>query len=50
LDCQPCGELSTLIAGGGGCSKTLSGTLDRVRLTRTGTNNFDAGSVNVMYE
>lgn len=36
--------------GGGG--KTLSGDLDRVRLTRTGTNTFDGAgsSVNIMYE
>jgi hypothetical protein len=36
------------IAGG---SKTLSATLDRIRLTTdSGTNTFDAGSVNIMYE
>ena len=33
-----------------GGSKTLSGTLDRVSVTRTGTNTFDAGSINIMYE
>ena len=38
----------TLIGGG---SKTLSGTLDRIRLTTVnGTDTFDAGSVNIMYE
>lgn len=33
------------------CSKSLSATLDRVRLaTINGTDTFDAGSVNVLYE
>jgi hypothetical protein len=32
-------------------SKTLSGTLDRVRITTTnGTDTFDAGSINIQYE
>ena len=32
-------------------SKTLSATLDRVRVTTvTGTNTFDAGSINILYE
>jgi len=30
--------------------KTLSATLDRVSVTRTGTNTFDAGSINIFYE
>tara|TARA_R110000868_G_scaffold257708_1_gene514966 strand:+ start:3330 stop:4223 length:894 start_codon:yes stop_codon:yes gene_type:complete len=35
----------------GGGSKTLSATLDRIRLTTSGgVNTFDAGSVNIMYE
>ena len=35
----------------GGGTKTLSGTLDRVRFTTTnGTDTFDAGSVNILYE
>ena len=35
----------------GGGSVTLSGTLDRVRITTTnGTDTFDAGSINIMYE
>lgn len=39
---------STYIGGG---SKTLSATLDRIRLTTVGgVNTFDAGSVNIMYE
>ncbi len=37
-----------VIVGG---SKTLAGTLDRVRITTVGgTDTFDAGSINVMYE
>ena len=37
------------ISGGG--IKTLSGTLDRVRLTTVnGTDTFDAGTINIMYE
>ena len=32
-------------------SKTLSGTLDRVRITTVnGTDTFDAGTINIMYE
>jgi len=33
----------------GGGAKTLSGELDRVRLTRSGSNTFSAGSVRVIY-
>jgi hypothetical protein len=34
-----------------GGTKTLSGTLDRVRITTVnGTDTFDAGSVNILYE
>ena len=33
-----------------GGTKTLSGTLDRVRLTINGTDTFDSGSVNILYE
>ena len=34
-----------------GATKTLSGTLDRVRITTTnGTDAFDAGSINILYE
>ena len=37
--------------GGGGGVVSLSGTLDRVRLTSVnGTDTFDAGSVNILYE
>jgi hypothetical protein len=39
----------TSIFGGGEVS--LSGTLDRVRITTVnGTDTFDAGSINIMYE
>jgi hypothetical protein len=35
----------------GGSTKTLSGTLDRVRITTVnGTDTFDAGSINILYE
>jgi hypothetical protein len=30
--------------------KTLSATLDRVRITNTGANTFDAGTINILYE
>ena len=41
---------TTQIVMGGG-SKTLSGTLDRVRMTTVnGTDTFDAGSINILYE
>lgn len=41
-------EPATTWTGG---SKTLSGTLDRVRITTVnGTDTFDAGSVNIIYE
>jgi hypothetical protein len=34
-----------------GASKTLSATLDRVRITTTnGTDTFDAGTINILYE
>jgi hypothetical protein len=36
------------IVGGG--NVTLSGALDRVRITTNGTDTFDAGSINIMYE
>lgn len=40
---------ATGIVGSG--SKTLSGTLDRVRITTVnGTDTFDAGSINILYE
>jgi len=42
-----------IVATGVSCvggTKTLSAELDRLRLTRTGTNSFDAGQVNIFYE
>jgi hypothetical protein len=33
----------------GAGSKTLSAALDRVRITRDGSNSFDSGSVNIQY-
>lgn len=45
------GFSNTAAGGGGGGSKTLSGTLDRLRITTVnGTDAFDAGTINVMYE
>ena len=42
---------NTAFALCGSGQKTLSGTLDRVRITTvTGTNTFDAGSINILYE
>ena len=41
---------STQVSTAGG-TKTLSGTLDRVRITTVnGTDTFDAGSINILYE
>jgi hypothetical protein len=45
------GYSNTGFAGSTGSSKTLSDTLTQVRLTTVnGTDDFDAGSVNIMYE
>ena len=42
---------STGDASSVGATKTLSGTLDRVRITTVnGTDTFDAGSINILYE
>ena len=42
-------DSSYMYVGGG--SKTTSGTLDRVRITTVnGTDTFDAGSINIIYE
>jgi hypothetical protein len=35
---------------GGGSKAALSGALDIVRITTAGSNTFDAGSINIMYE
>lgn len=42
-----CASTQGIIGGG---SVALGGTLDRVRITVTGTNTFDAGSVNIFWE
>lgn len=39
---------STCIVGGG--TNTFSGTLDTIRITSTGADTFDAGSINILYE
>lgn len=43
------GKITTTSTGAGGGSKTLSATLTQVRLTRTGTDTFDAGAVSLGY-
>jgi hypothetical protein len=44
------GTLASYGASGGG-NVALSGTLDRVRITSTnGTDTFDAGTINILYE
>ena len=45
-------KLATTAAGfGGGSSPALGGTLDRIRITTVnGTDTFDAGSINILYE
>jgi hypothetical protein len=35
---------------GGGISPSLSGALNLLSVTRSGTNTFDAGSINIIYE
>jgi len=50
IESHSCKASTTTILGGGG-SKTLSGTLDRIRVTTVGgSDTFSAGSVNIMYE
>lgn len=41
-------DTSATIIGGGDIS--FAGSIDRVRITRTGTNTFDAGNINLVYE
>lgn len=41
-------DTTTAAVGGGDIS--FAGSIDRVRITRTGTNTFDAGNINIMYE
>lgn len=48
-----CVYAAEIATAGGGVSTgniTLGGVLDRVSVTRTGTNTFDAGSINIIYE
>lgn len=45
------GSSANVIRSGGGYSPSLSGALDRVRITTVnGTDTFDAGSINILYE
>lgn len=45
------GVSNTVAASVGGSSKTLGGTLDRIRITTVnGTDTFDAGTINILYE
>jgi hypothetical protein len=44
-------QATSAISIGAGLSPALAGTLDRVRLTTVnGTDTFDAGSINILYE
>ena len=45
------GSASNVFASGAGSSPSLSGTLDRIRITTVnGTDTFDAGTINILYE
>lgn len=45
------GLTNRVVAGSGGGSVTLSGALDRVNITTVGgTDTFDAGTINILYE
>jgi hypothetical protein len=43
------GKANTTLLSVGGGSKSLSDTLTQVRITRGGSNTFDAGKLNIMY-
>jgi hypothetical protein len=43
-------NMGSQITTGGGTSGTLSGALDRIRLFIDGTQFFDAGTINILYE
>jgi hypothetical protein len=44
-------SVAAACSAGGGVSPTLGGVLDRVRITTVnGTDTFDAGSINILYE
>jgi hypothetical protein len=46
-----CGQTNTTTAGVAGGTKTLSDTLTQVRITTVnGTDTFDAGTINLMWE
>lgn len=44
------GKLDTVTTVSGGGNKTLSAELTQLRITRDGTNTFDAGKVNITFE
>jgi len=44
------GKVSTGVSWVSAGDKTLSDTLTQLTVTRTGTNTFDAGSINILYE
>ena len=45
------GRSDATVAGSSGGAVSLSGTLDRIRITTVnGTDTFDAGSINILYE
>lgn len=44
------GKLSGIRSSFGGGDVTLAGSLDRLRVTTSGSDTYDAGSVNVIYE
>jgi hypothetical protein len=44
------GDSAAAASAVGGGRKSLSAELDRIRITRTGTDTFDAGQINIMYE
>jgi len=45
------GSASNVFTSGAGSSPSLSGVLDRIRITTvSGTNTFDAGTINILYE
>lgn len=43
-------KVSALSAAVGGGDVALAAVMDMVRVTRTGTNTFDAGTINILYE
>jgi hypothetical protein len=46
--CSQTGKSATTLIAYGGGSKSLSASITQLRITRDGTNTFDAGSVNVL--